>query len=417
MSHEVDAALTHLAREDSGRVLALLARRFRDLDLADEAVQDAMAKAAERWPIDGVPDSPPAWLMTTARNRAIDLLRRRDARRRAADALRDLPPDHGDDPDIDMSPIDPDDAPDERLRLLLLCCHPALGRDAQVALTLRLVGGVTTDEIAAAYLVPTPTIAARVTRAKKKIRVAGIPMSMPDELGPRLGGVLRTLYLMFNEGYLSRSGRQGPARVDLCQEALRLNEVVLTLRPDEPEALGLRALMGFIHARRDTRFADERLVTLDEQDRSRWHRDEIMAANHLIAAAMRIHRPGPFQFEALIAAHHANAADAGSVDWPGIVALYDQYVVFDPSPVVRLNRAAALGQADGPQAGYAAVEGIDGLDDYHLYWATLAEFAGRSGRDAEARRAYDRAIELTENPAERTHLERRRAERTSSESG
>ena len=417
MSNEVDAALTHLAREDSGRVLALLARRFRDLDLADEAVQDAMAKAAERWPLDGVPDSPPAWLMTTARNRAIDLLRRRDARRRAATALRDLPPDDGDDPDTDMSPIDIDDAPDERLRLLLLCCHPALGRDAQVALTLRLVAGVTTDEIAAAYLVETPTVAARITRAKKKIRQAGIPMSMPDELGPRLGGVLRTLYLMFNEGYLSRSGRQGPARLDLCREAIRLSEVIISLRPDEPEALGLRALMGFIHARRDTRFAGDRLVTLDRQDRTRWHRDEIAAANQLIAAAMRTHRPGPFQFEALIAAHHANAPDADSVDWPGIVGLYDQYVVFDPSPVVQLNRAAAIGQADGPQAGFTAVETITGLDDYHLYWATRAEFASRTGRDTEAKAAYDRAIELTDNPAERAHLEERRTERTSPGTG
>ncbi|MEO0495488.1 MAG: sigma-70 family RNA polymerase sigma factor, partial [Actinomycetota bacterium] len=290
MIDDFETALTHLAREDSGRVLALLARRFRDLDLAHEAVQDAMASAAERWPVDGVPDSPPAWLMTTARNRAIDLLRRRAARDRAARALRDLPPDLGDEPPIDMSPIDLDDAPDERLRLLLLCCHPALGRDAQVALTLRLVAGVTTDEIAAAYLVPTPTIAARITRAKKKIRVAGIPMSMPDELGARLGGVLRTLYLMFNEGYISRSGRQGPARVDLCTEAIRLADVVISLRPDEPETLGLRALMGFVHARRDTRFAGDRLVTLEHQDRTRWHHDEIVTANRLITDAMRTHR-------------------------------------------------------------------------------------------------------------------------------
>jgi RNA polymerase sigma-70 factor (ECF subfamily) len=390
-------------------VLALLAKRFADLDLADEAVQDALARAAERWPVDGVPDNPGGWLMTVARNRAVDLLRRRSARERAADALRDLPPDDDPNPAPDMSPIDLESAPDERLRLLLLCCHPALGRDGQVALTLRLVAGVTTDEIASAYLVPTPTIAARITRAKKKIRVAGIPMSMPDELEPRLGAVLRVLYLMYNEGYLSRSGADGATRLDLCDESIRLADVLVSLRPDDPEVLALRALMGFTHARRDARFEGDRLITLDRQDRTRWHRDEIATANRIIATAMTHHRPGSFQFQALIAAHHSSAADAASVDWSMIVALYDQYAVFDPSPIVRLNRAAAVGQADGPDAGLAALRSIDGLDDYHLYWATLADFSARSGRRIEAIEAYDRALERTTNPAEQRHLTERRA--------
>lgn len=390
-------------------MLALLARRFDDLDLADEAVQDALERAAARWPRDGIPDNPGGWLMTVARNRAIDLLRRRSARERAASALADLPPDDDPTPSDDMPPFDLDAAPDERLRLLLLCCHPALGQDAQVALTLRLVAGVTTEEIASAYLVPTPTIAARITRAKKKIRVAGIPMSLPDELEPRLGAVLRIVYLMFNEGYLSRSGTQGPTRVDLCEEAIRLSDVVVSLRPDDPEVLALRALMGFTHARRDARFDGDHLVTLDEQDRSRWHRDEISAASRLIADAMGHNRPGPFQFQALIALHHTHPADADAIDWPMIVKLYDQYAAFDPSPIVRLNRAAAVGQADGPDAGLAALRSVDGLDDYHLYWATLADFSARSGRTAEAIEAYDRALQLTDNPAERAHLiERRR---------
>ena len=389
-------------------MLALLAKRFDDLDLADEAVQDALERAASHWPFEGIPDNPAGWLMTVARNRAIDLLRRRAARERAADALRDLPSADDSTPEPDMSSIDLDQAPDERLRLLLLCCHPALGQDAQVALTLRLVAGVSTEEIANAYLVPTPTIAARITRAKKKIRVAGIPMSMPDELEPRLGAVLRVIYLMFNEGYLSRSGAQGSTRIDLCAEAIRLADVVITLRPTDPEVLALRSLMGFTHARRDARFDHERLVTLDEQDRSLWHQDDISAAARFIADAMRQGQPGPFQFQALIALHHTHPTDADAVDWPMIVTLYDQYVAFDPSPVVRLNRAAAIGQADGPDAGLTALRSIDGLDGYHLYWATLAEFSARSGRTDQALDAYDRALALTENPAEQLHLETRR---------
>ncbi|MEM9202297.1 MAG: sigma-70 family RNA polymerase sigma factor [Actinomycetota bacterium] len=399
-----------MAREHSGRVLALLAKRFNDLDLADEAVQDGLVRAADRWPTDGIPDNPGGWLMTVARNRAIDLLRRRAARERATDALRAIPP-GADEPtpatdDFDM---DLDHTPDERLRLLLLCCHPALARDAQVALTLRLVAGVSTDEIASAYLTPVPTIAARITRAKKKIRVAGIPMSMPDELQPRLGAVLQVIYLMFNEGYLSRSGAHGATRVDLCEESIRLADVLISLRPDDPEVVALRALMGFVHARRDARFDGDRLITLDQQDRTRWHRAEIAAANRTIATAMAHRQPGPFQFQALIAAYHSTAPDAASVDWSRIVALYDQYVAFDPSPVVRLNRAAAIGHADGPDAGWAALADVDGLDGYHLYWATRAEFAARTGRSAEAIDAYDRALNLTTNPAEQTHLEQRRA--------
>ncbi|MEL6890022.1 MAG: sigma-70 family RNA polymerase sigma factor [Actinomycetota bacterium] len=440
MRSDVEQAIDHLVRHDAGRVIAVVARRFGDLDLADDAVQDALIEATTRWPDDGVPDNPAAWLHQVARRKAIDALRRstRVARRlRAAEpelAFGDGEVDavgRGADDGrrgVDGSVVMTDggfDPGDERLRLMLLCCHPALDADSQVALTLRLVAGLTTDEIAAAFFVPTPTIAQRITRAKRKIRTAGIPMHLPGErddldaepgpgpLGDRLGFVHTVLYLVFNEGYLSRSGASGAHRVDLCAESIRLTELLARLDDGDPETLGLLAVMRFTHARRDARFADDALVLLDEQDRSTWHLDEIGAGNDVLHRALSQQRPGSFQLQALIASHHANARTASDTDWPSIVALYDQLAAMRPSPVVALNRAAAIAMADGPDAGLRALDAAaadhgDTLDRLHLTHATRGELLARSGRGGAAAAAFSRALELAANPAERTHLERRR---------
>lgn len=414
MSDPVGEALTHLARDHSGRVLARLARHVGDVDLADDAVQEALIEAARRWPADGVPNDPPAWLSTVARRKAIDLVRRDVSRRRR---LRDAAPElvGSDDRAGTTRPplVGTDDGPDpgdERLRLVLLCCHPALGLDAQVALTLRLVAGLTTEEIAAAFVVPTPTVAQRISRAKRKIRTAGIPMSLPARIDERLGPVLSVLYLTFNEGYLSRSGAETPMRIDLCAEALRLTEVVCALAPDQAEAVGLLALLRFVHARRDARFRDGRLVLLDQQDRTRWHLDEIGVANTTLAAAMTMMRPGAFQLQAIIASHHSNARAAEDTDWARIVALYDQLVAMRPSPIVALNRAVAVAMADGPLAGLAALDAVASLDGYHLYWATRGELSARAGDVAAARQALERARSCTTNRSERDHLARRLAQ-------
>lgn len=407
MATAVDEALTHLARHESGRVLAMLARRFGDLDVADEAVQEAMIEASQRWPGDGVPDNAAAWLHVVARRKALDRLRRdASARRRLGAAAHELMQSEGHpsaEP-VDDGGVDPGD---ERLRLLLLCCHPALALDAQVALTLRLVGGLTTEEIAAAFLVPTSTLAQRISRAKAKIRTAGIPMSLPDDLADRLGAVLSVLYLAFNEGYLSRSAstpKSGVQRIDLCDEAIRLASVVCGLVPQAAEPLGLSALMTLTHSRRNTRFDGDRLIVLDEQDRSRWHLDEIRSANATLEVAMRMMQPGPFQIEAVIASHHANARTPADTDWARIVALYDQLAAMRPSPVVSLNRAAALAMADGPHAGLRALERVSELDGYHLFHATRGELLGRSGDHTGAVASFERAVMLTENSAELEHL-------------
>lgn len=408
---EIDRALTELARDGGPRVLALLAQRFGDLDLADDAVQDALVDATRTWARDGVPRNPTGWLHAAARRRAIDRLRRdrvavdhreqlahrTETARSPADAGRDLLVDDSGGP------------ADERLRLVLLCCHPALGPEAQTALTLRLVGGLSTAEIAAAFLVPEATLAQRISRAKRKIRDAKIPMSMPADPSGRLDVVVEVLYLLFNEGYLSRSGDSGPVRIDLADEAIRLTRVVAKLSDGAPEVLGLLALELFQQARATTRVDGDELVLLDEQDRSRWLPDLIAEANGHLRRAMEAMAPGPHQVQAAIAAHHANARVPQDTDWSTILRLYDQLVAMTGSPVARLNRAVAVAMAEGPDAGLAALDAIDGLDDYHLAWATRAELARRAGDIDVARSSLDRALALVVAPAERRHLERRRS--------
>jgi RNA polymerase sigma-70 factor (ECF subfamily) len=412
--------LTRLTREESGRVLALLARRF-GLGLAEEAVQDALAEAARVWPDRGVPMNPPAWLMTVARRKAIDRLRRNaSAARRTREAALDRGGTWaGADPDGESTHDDRDDdaliddessIADDQLRLMLLCCHPALDRDTQVALTLRLVGGLTTAEIAAAFLVPEPTLAQRIVRAKRKIRDAGIPLSIPADIDQRVDTVLGVLYLIFNEGYLSRSGGvDGDAmRVDLTDEAIRLTDLVVRLLPQHAETNGLLALQLFHAARRDTRLDDAGdIVLLDRQDRSRWDRDRIQDGNAVLARALRLRQPGPYQLQAVIAAHHSNALTADATDWTAIVRLYDQLVAMTGSPVVRLNHAIAVSMADGPNAGLALLDAIDGLDSYHLFHAARGELLARTGDTVAASAAFETAASFTDNPAERRHLERR----------
>lgn len=412
---DIEIAVTRLAREDGGRVLAILARRFDDLDLADDAVQEGLIAAATTWPRDGVPDNPAGWLLSVSRRRAIDRLRREaSARRRAEGAAADLVEqrvssdaggwaliDDGDDPDDAMV--------DERLRLMLLCCHPALDPDAQVPLVLRLVAGLTTAEIAAALLIPEATLAQRIVRAKRKIKTAGIPLSLPGQLGERLDVVLAVLYLVLNEGYLSRSEAGQTIRVDLVDESIRLTRILHELVPLSAEVVGLLALELFGRARSDARVdAAGDLVLLEDQDRSTWDLTLIEEANRLLAAALEQMSPGPFQLQAIIASHHANARTADVTNWPMIVTLYGQLAAMIPSPVVELNRAVAIAMADGPHAGLAALDRVEGLDDYHLFHATLGELRRRSGDLTGAGEAFDRALDLVTSPAERRHLERQR---------
>ena len=414
MPDSTENALTHLARDHSGQVLASLARRFNDLDLADEAVQEALIEASQRWPDRGVPDNPGGWLYRVAQRKALDLLRRASAAQRGLDrAAPDLvaPASGSADSDDRAMLIDADadlqdgeEPTDERLRLILLCCHPALGPDAQVALTLRLVAGLTTEEIAAAFLVPTPTLAARITRAKKKIRTAKIPLSVPEELTERIDSVLAVLYLIFNEGYLSRSSTDAPMRVDLCDESIRLGTIVAGLAHQHAEARGLVALLRLTHARRDARFVDDQLVLLDDQDRGAWHLDEIRVANQILSGAMQFMTPGVYQLQALIASHHSNARTAADTDWVAIAGLYDQLFTMRPSPVVALNRAVSIAMADGPIAGLQELEAITGLDAYHLFHSARGELLGRCGDSDGARVSFERARDLASNPSELAHL-------------
>lgn len=410
----VDAALARLVRQDAPRVLALLAGRYGQLHLADDAVADALATAADRWPTDGVPDNPAAWLNHVANRKAIDLLRRRKADQRrtlaAAPELHADPNDTAMMPDVHIldDPAADPSLPDDQLRLVFLCCHPALAPDAQVALTLRLIGGLSTDEIAAAYLVPTPTLAQRISRAKAKIRDAAIPLSMPSQIEQRLAVVLSVLYLVFNEGYLSRGESHLPVRIDLCEEAMRLTRSLAELLPEHPEVQGLLALELFHHARRDARLDDQDdLVLLPDQDRARWHREAINEGNAVLARAMTHRAPNRFQLEAAIAAYHANAARADETDWPRIAALYDRLHTFDPSPVVALNRAVAIGMADGPDAGLAALPHSEELTDYHLFHAAKAELHLMAGDTDAATTSFTDAYRLARNAAEMRHLERR----------
>jgi RNA polymerase sigma-70 factor (ECF subfamily) len=386
-------------RAESGRSVATLVRLFGSIDIAEEAVQDAFAEAIERWPADGLPPNPGAWITTTARNRAIDRLRRESSRhdRHAQAALLQAK-------NESIEPVGP--VSDDRLRLIFTCCHPALAPEAQIALTLRLLGGLQTPEIARAFLVQEATMAARITRAKKKIAAAKIPYRVPGdaELPDRLKPVLAVVYLIFNEGYIASAG-DDLIREDLCAEAVRLARLLAELMPDEAEVLGLLALLLLTESRRAARTAaDGGLVLLPDQDRTRWNHDLIAEGQALVRACLRRNRPGPYQIQAAINAVHSDGPTAADTDWGQILALYDQLLAVSPSPVVALNRAVALAEVKGPAAALSALEGLD-LAGYHLFHATRADLLTRLGRHAEAATAYDAAIAHATNAAERAFLE------------
>jgi RNA polymerase sigma-70 factor, ECF subfamily len=429
-------AITRVHREEWARVVAVLARRFGDLDIAEDMAAEAFAIAVERWPIDGVPPNPGAWITTTANRRAIDRLRResrRDDKQKQAQMLyEDMPPepsDVGEEGAID----------DDRLRLIFTCCHPALAMESRIALTLRMVGGLTMPEIARAFLVPEATMGQRITRAKAKIKAARIPYRIPTaaDLPARVAGVLAVLFLAFNEGYLASNPQQEPVRSELTLEAIRLTRLVWELLPSDGEVAGLLALMLLTEARRSARVsASGELVTLDEQDRGCWDAALIAEGHALVrqrlaAVAAGQGRPGRYQILAAINAVHTSVGDVRDTDWSQVVALYDQLVLIDPSPIVALNRAIALAELDGPEVALAVLDrpnassgsahrptpgsaqrstpgSAQPLEGYHAYHATRADLLRRLGRSADARAAYERAIELAGNTAEIAYLTRRR---------
>jgi RNA polymerase sigma-70 factor, ECF subfamily len=380
-----------LFREEWGRTLAILARAIGDVELAEDAVQEAFAAALERWPREGAPANPGAWLLTTARNRAIDRIRREQTLRRKTELLAAL----------QTTAVEKEDEaiPDERLSLIFACCHPALATEAQVALTLRTLGGLTTEEIARAFLVPEATMAKRLVRAKRKIKAAGIPFRVPPAhlLPDRVAAVLAVVYLIFNEGY--------GGRVDLASEAIRLGRALAELMPDEPEVHGLLALMLINDARRDARFADETVVLLQDQDRSLWDFDKIAAGRIALDRALALGGRGPYVLQAAIASLHVEEPQ----DWPQLAALYGELARLTASPVVELNQAAAIAEAGDDEAALALIDRLS-LDDYHYLHATRAELLRRLDRVEDARAAYDRALELVHSDAERRFLEQRLAE-------
>ncbi|MFC0505196.1 RNA polymerase sigma factor [Micromonospora costi] len=398
---DIGEVITRVHREEWARVVATLARRLGDLDIAEEMAAEAFATAVERWPVDGVPPRPGAWLTTTAHRKAIDRLRRearREDKHREALMLADAPE--------PLGVID-----DDRLRLIFTCCHPALAVEARIALTLRMVGGLTVPEIAHAFLAQETAVGRRITRAKAKIKAAGIPYGVPfrADLPARVTGVLTVLYLIFNEGYLASDPAKRAIRADLTAEAIRLTRLVRALLPTDGEVVGLLALMLLTEARRAARVsASGELVTLTEQDRGAWDRELIAEGHALVRARLTSGQaPGRYQILAAINAVHTDARDARDTDWSQIVALYDHLARIDPSPIVRLNRAIAVAELDGPQVALAEVDALP-LDGYHAFHATRADLLRRLGRSAQSRAEYDRAIELAGNTAETAYLIRRR---------
>ena len=391
-------------RRESARAVASLVRRFGDIDLAEEAVQEAFLQAVRRWPTSGLPPSPAGWIITTARNRAIDRLRREGKREERHQQAVDL---H----QTNAAPIEVETVEDDRLRLIFTCCHPALAANAQVALTLRLIAGLQVPEIARAFLVPEPTMAQRLVRAKRKIRAANIPYRVPDhaELPNRLRSVLSVVYLVFNEGHAGTAG-ENLFKDELIAESIRLSRLLVELMPDEPEAVGLLALMLLTDSRRPARLdAEGGLVRLGDQDRSLWDRSLIEEGQSLVRACLRRDRPGPYQLQAAIAAVHSDAATAADTDWPQIVRLYDQLMAIAPTPIVALNRAIAIAEVEGADTGLVIVDALD-LERYHLYHATRGDFLARLGRNDEAAEAFAVAEGLTSNDAETDFLRRRQEE-------
>jgi RNA polymerase sigma-70 factor (ECF subfamily) len=405
---DIGAAITRAHHEEWARVVASLTRRFGDLDLAEEAAAEAFATAVERWPADGVPPAPGAWLTTTANRKAIDRIRRESKR---DDKHREAQMSYDDDPHEPLGAIE-----DDRLRLIFTCCHPALALQTRVALTLRMVAGLTVPEIARAFLVTETTMGQRITRAKAKIKTARVPYRVPsaEDLPARVSAVLAVLYLVFNEGYLATGPGTDPVRPGLTAEAIRLTRLVHALMPEDGEAAGLLALMLLTEARRTARIsASGELVTLAEQDRGAWDAALIAEGHRLVrerlAAAAAGEAPGRYQVLAAISAVHTSARDVRDTDWSQIVALYDRLIRLDPSPVVALNRAIAVAELDGPEVALVAVDRLeDTLAGYHAYHATRADLLRRLGRGQEARTAYGRAIELAGNTAEAAYLTRRR---------